>query len=1722
MKKSTWILLYCMLSILAIKAQQITVDNTYTAQNLIEDVLIEGICSNTSNYNSSLALEAMGIAYFEKNGSVFPFENGIVLSTGNAMNAPGPAGPVADTGNSGIADADLESASGVTNTDDAAYLEFDFVPTTTEIRFNYLFVSEEYNQDFECTYSDAFAFILTHVDSGAITNLAVLPTSDSGNFAVTCTNIRPDVPGSCLPVNEAYFDHYNFDPTDATVADNSAIVYGGQTVPLTASATVIPGDTYHIKLVIADQEDSQMDSAVFLEGGSFSLGVSLSLNGTLVVDNVANLCEGETATLEGEVAVDGVVYQWSQDGVEMTIANGFPQDEINATLNPIVSGVYTLHASIPSGGETCEDEQSVTVTFSTVPVANTAPNIRLCDDGSDGIEVFTLTDNDAAIYGTQSTTDYTISYHASQADADTNTSALTSPHTNTSSPETIYARIENNVNATCYATTTFQLFADDISSIASLTPLEACDVNLTGLAEFDITLAIPEVIGTLDSSVYSISFHTSLVDAQTNTNPIDSTLPYVNTAPYTDTIYVRLENNNNTDCYATQTLDLLVNPLPSIVSISDYALCDDNTDGFVSLFDLSTKDTEITGGATDIVVSYHTTLLDAEAGENPIDNTVPYTNTVVNGNTLYVQLLDTITSCSTTTQFEIVVDLKPVLFTTTLVQCDEDGIPDGFMEYNLTQGNDELLGGDATGYSFTYHLTAADAVSNTNPQAPIPFTNTVNPQTLHVAVTNDVTGCVNYAELILDVTATDISGASLETCDDDYDGFTSFTLSDADAAIIAAITPGAGALTVAYYENNNDAILETNQLPDSYTNTSSPQTIYVRVDNDNDCFGISTISLTVLPLPVSNVIADIEACSDNATANFDLETTLPEVLAGNPAAANLTVTFYETQENADNGTAPITSPYNASTGTPVFVRVVNDDTSCVVTTMNFNLIVYPRPIISDPEPIALCDDETSDGSTNFDLTTRYEAIIGTTTNITVSYYTVEADAISGTGPSLITTPDNFTNTVNPQIIYIRVQDDMNGCPSFTTLTLNVVAAPDTFLPDALFYCDADNDGFGLFDLEDATSQITGGASSTAVLVTYHETLAEANAGVGVIDTTVLYPNVSSYTQTVYVRVALAVTGCFNITTVDLAVIDSPSLPSEALEYALCDDFNDLTDGLASFDLATYNAVVLANIAAGTTPSDYTVSYYTALDASGSPDPASLIANPSAFQNTSTPDQTIYVSVVRNDVYSCESIKEINLHVDLLPDALYQSIDVCDDAVADGFYEFNLTDYTDLISGGATDVTLSFYTIEADAIAGAGASLIANPLAFTNTSNPQSIFVRVYRASTGCFAVTPFTLHVDPNPTPLNTADIASNLGVLMACDGNVDGAGDIAEQVAEFDLTTWESQILTGTGPGVEVGVSASYYTDAAEAATATNPIATPTTFSNTSNPQTIYVRVTNDGTGITPATSGTGCYQVVSFQIYVPMPWVTVSGDTILCVDSSGVPLPSQPLPVITAVGGPDTSASYSYQWALNGSAIAGATSATLTAVLPGDYTVTVAGPTDLSCVNTATHTITVSGMPDDYTATISTNAFADFHQIVATATSSSAGIEFLFSLDGGAFQNTGVFNDVSPGLHAVTIKDTEGCWEDTLTVLVVDYPHFFTPNNDGYNDTWQVTGSSDVVILGIVIYDRQGKALHRLAPGESWDGRYNGTLMPSNDYWFVITYTEGVADPVQKEFRAHFSLKL
>ena len=789
-------------------------------------------------------------------------------------------------------------------------------------------------------------------------------------------------------------------------------------------------------------------------------------------------------------------------------------------------------------------------------------------------------------------------------------------------------------------------------------------------------------------------------------------------------------------------------------------------------------------------------------------------------------------------------------------------------------------------------------------------------------------------------------------------------------------------------------------------------------------------------------------------------------------------------------------------------------------------------VLTDPLPPVLNDnmnmepvcetDAIIDGVIPHDLTSNISAILGGQTGITVTFYETLANSNLGTNQIINDTAYlniNPTPPVSTQVIYVRAVDDITGCISFTSFTITVLSI-ESNIPTGLVECDDDNDGFHYFSLHNSVTinEITNGAAN--VVVAFYETLAEANQGIIGAQLSSPYFNIVAYNQTVYARADLTTLNCFRIVELELNVINSPALPLNDLVYNQCEDVGS-SDGFVFFDLLSFEVTELFSviIANGDNISNYTTNYYTALDASGSPDVTTLIANPSSYQNTTAPNQIIYASVTDNST-GCIAIKQITLHVDLLPTAIYTPIEECDDETANGILTFNLFDYISQITGGATNIEVSFYENISDA--DAGVNSISDPENFENSVNPQAIFARVLNPETGCYTVSIVRLHVNPNPTPLSTSEIETSLGSMLECDGNVDGSGDISEQEAVFDLTQWETQILTGTGPSVELGVSANYYISLADAEAGTNPIFSPANYTNISNPQTIYISVINDGTGINPVSNGSGCYTIVSFEIFVPVPNVSISGDAVLCIDANGVPLSNIPLPILTATAGPDPAVAYNYQWTLNGVLISGETNQSITVSQAGDYTVTVSGPTDFDCINNASATIVASGVPENFNANVTTNAFSDSHQIVANATSNIPEIVFWYSLDDGEPTVDGTFNNISPGIHIVTITDGKNCWKEEIEVLIIDYPHFFTPNGDGINDTWQIIGIEGIPISQIYIFDRFGKLLKQLDPDSiGWDGTYNGNELPATDYWFKIKYIEGSTPGPQKEFRAHFSLK-
>jgi gliding motility-associated-like protein len=227
-----------------------------------------------------------------------------------------------------------------------------------------------------------------------------------------------------------------------------------------------------------------------------------------------------------------------------------------------------------------------------------------------------------------------------------------------------------------------------------------------------------------------------------------------------------------------------------------------------------------------------------------------------------------------------------------------------------------------------------------------------------------------------------------------------------------------------------------------------------------------------------------------------------------------------------------------------------------------------------------------------------------------------------------------------------------------------------------------------------------------------------------------------------------------------------------------------------------------------------------------------------------------------------------------------------------------------------------------------------------------------------------------------------------------------------------------------------------------------------------------------------------------------------------------AQPYVFSTGLG----DSTYDFQWFFQGTTIQNETSTTLPASEAGSYSV-IATNSITGCVSNEVYaTITSSVIADAFTTSV-TEAFEDYPYIIVNTPSGTG--PFQYQLDSGAFQNSNVFYNVPSGLHTITVKDNQGCTDLSGSVFILNYPHFFTPNGDTYNDTWNIWDLKNQPIDGIFIFDRYGKFIKQISPrGVGWDGTMNGHELPSTDYWFTVDYF----DPNTKSsstFKSHFSLK-
>ena len=110
-------------------------------------------------------------------------------------------------------------------------------------------------------------------------------------------------------------------------------------------------------------------------------------------------------------------------------------------------------------------------------------------------------------------------------------------------------------------------------------------------------------------------------------------------------------------------------------------------------------------------------------------------------------------------------------------------------------------------------------------------------------------------------------------------------------------------------------------------------------------------------------------------------------------------------------------------------------------------------------------------------------------------------------------------------------------------------------------------------------------------------------------------------------------------------------------------------------------------------------------------------------------------------------------------------------------------------------------------------------------------------------------------------------------------------------------------------------------------------------------------------------------------------------------------------------------------------------------------------------------------------------------------------------AFQDEPFFENLQGGFYTIVVQDKKGCRPNaTLEVSVIEFPKFFTPNNDGENDTWAIRGVNSTFYpnSSINIFNRFGKLVATIdIDNPGWDGSYNGRTLPSDDYWFSVMLT-------------------
>lgn len=420
-----------------------------------------------------------------------------------------------------------------------------------------------------------------------------------------------------------------------------------------------------------------------------------------------------------------------------------------------------------------------------------------------------------------------------------------------------------------------------------------------------------------------------------------------------------------------------------------------------------------------------------------------------------------------------------------------------------------------------------------------------------------------------------------------------------------------------------------------------------------------------------------------------------------------------------------------------------------------------------------------------------------------------------------------------------------------------------------------------------------------------------------------------------------------------------------------------------------------------------------------------------------------------------------------------------DVIADGITTFDLDDYAQRLTNGANGIEVSWYASQADMDNNQAITGI-----WTNQTNPQTLLMAVNDEATACAYTQAVTFRVAP--TALTT------LAEWKICEPYQNATpGQIA-----FDLTAAAQQLI-GVG-------TYTFHLTIDDALANRNAIADPQTYRNT-------LAYTTEEIFVRKGTNWSSCEGLYLLPLRVlALPPVDANLEREPVVICSPTTVYSTTLHALTDAS---QAGLYTYKWYKDGQLLPYSTEG-IAINSVGEYHVVVRSAE--GCEVTRYLPVIHSSL-----AVVDEVIITDFldPRTVQFSLELPAYGQYEYSIDSpSAFQAVPYFEGLAPGRHILYINDKLGCGITAYPIYVLGIPPFFTPNGDGFNDYWNAWGDDpqDPRIKTLHIFDRFGKLLAELDPrGAGWDGKLQGNLLPSTDYWYRIETFDG------KIVRGHFTLK-